>query len=260
VVYLKRYQGESLAARVRRWLATGHWESAAGYEARIAVALAADGIATVEPLAWAERGADSFVVINEVPGDAIDRALTTTPLGGRALQYLTTAVADLARRFHDRGWRHRDFYLCHLFMESRVSAGVECTAGHEPDPLLTLHQRLRHGTGQASGATSGRSHRREEVESDPSGRFMDRADDGFRVALIDLQRVFRPRWRKERWLVKDLAQLNYSGLALGLSAATRLRFFERYVGVRRLGPAEKRLLRRVLAKSRAMICRHGLVR
>lgn len=41
--------------------------------------------------------------------------------------------------------------------------------------------------------------------------FVDRLDDGsLALSLIDLARVFRPRWRAFRWCVKDLAQLKYS--------------------------------------------------
>ena len=40
--------------------------------------------------------------------------------------------------------------------------------------------------------------------------FLDETTDGPRLYLIDLARVFRPRARKFRWQVKDLAQLKYS--------------------------------------------------
>ncbi len=40
--------------------------------------------------------------------------------------------------------------------------------------------------------------------------FMDEAPAGLRLYLIDLARVFTPKWRSFRWRVKDLAQLKYS--------------------------------------------------
>ncbi len=40
--------------------------------------------------------------------------------------------------------------------------------------------------------------------------FLDESDNGVCLYLIDLARVFRPRWRRFRWWVKDLAQLKYS--------------------------------------------------
>lgn len=40
--------------------------------------------------------------------------------------------------------------------------------------------------------------------------FLDEVRDGLELYLIDLARMFRPRWRRFRWVVKDLAQLKYS--------------------------------------------------
>jgi len=40
--------------------------------------------------------------------------------------------------------------------------------------------------------------------------FLDEQDGEFRLCLIDMARVFRPRWRKFRWRVKDLAELHHS--------------------------------------------------
>ena len=40
--------------------------------------------------------------------------------------------------------------------------------------------------------------------------FLDDSPDGMSLHLIDMARVFAPRWRKFRWRVKDLAQLKYS--------------------------------------------------
>jgi len=40
--------------------------------------------------------------------------------------------------------------------------------------------------------------------------FLDESSGGVQLYLIDLARMFRPRWRVFRWRVKDLAQLKYS--------------------------------------------------
>jgi heptose I phosphotransferase len=79
----------------------------------------------------------------------------------------------------------------------------------------------------------------------------------FDVNLIDLQRVQRRRRFQRRWIVKDLAQLAYSAPRERISATRRLAFMRRYLGVRRLRPADKRLIRRVVAKWRAMERRLG---
>ncbi len=40
--------------------------------------------------------------------------------------------------------------------------------------------------------------------------FLDETAQGPKLQVIDLTRVFRPRWRKFRWQVKDLAQIKFS--------------------------------------------------
>ncbi|MFW6132635.1 MAG: lipopolysaccharide kinase InaA family protein [Planctomycetota bacterium] len=40
--------------------------------------------------------------------------------------------------------------------------------------------------------------------------FLDAGGAGTDLYLIDLARMFRPRWRRRRWIVKDLAALRYS--------------------------------------------------
>jgi hypothetical protein len=51
--------------------------------------------------------------------------------------------------------------------------------------------------------------------------FLDEGGGRLELYLIDLARMFRPRWRRFRWRVKDLAQLHYS-----LPADWRARWWE----------------------------------
>ncbi|MBX7074557.1 MAG: hypothetical protein K1X71_15550 [Pirellulales bacterium] len=74
----------------------------------------------------------------------------------------------------------------------------------------------------------------------------------FQVNLIDLHRVEHRRRMRRRWIVKDLAQLAYSAPTAHVSCADRMAFFKRYLGVAKLGPGEKRLVRQVLAKQKLM--------
>jgi heptose I phosphotransferase len=74
----------------------------------------------------------------------------------------------------------------------------------------------------------------------------------FKVNLIDLQRVEHRRWRRRRWIVKDLAQLAYSAPADYITCTQRLAFIKRYLGVERLRPRDKRLIRQVAAKQKLM--------
>jgi heptose I phosphotransferase len=74
----------------------------------------------------------------------------------------------------------------------------------------------------------------------------------FKVNLIDLQRVEHRHRFRQRWLVKDLAQLAYSAPRERISTTQRLAFIKHYLGVRRLRPQDKRLIRAILAKQRLM--------
>ncbi len=79
----------------------------------------------------------------------------------------------------------------------------------------------------------------------------------FHVNLIDLQRVQHRRRFRQRWLVKDLAQLSYSAPRDRIRCRDKLAFAKQYFGVAKLGPREKRLIRRILAKQQQMEQRLG---
>jgi hypothetical protein len=68
--------------------------------------------------------------------------------------------------------------------------------------------------------------------------------------LIDLQRVIRPRWRLRRWIVKDLASLNFSTPSRLLSGTDRLRWLRQYLGIEKLDASARRLVYRVVGKTR----------
>ncbi len=73
--------------------------------------------------------------------------------------------------------------------------------------------------------------------------------------LIDLQRVFRPRLLRRRWIVKDLASLNYSTPARVATRTDRLRWLRSYLGLPRLNRSAERLARSVTRKT-ARIAAH----
>jgi tRNA A-37 threonylcarbamoyl transferase component Bud32 len=59
--------------------------------------------------------------------------------------------------------------------------------------------------------------------------FLDTSAGGVALYLIDLARMFRPRWRRFRWRAKDLAQLKYS-MPEAWAAAWWERFLRAYLG------------------------------
>ena len=85
----------------------------------------------------------------------------------------------------------------------------------------------------------------------------DPASSAPRVWLIDLQRVRRLGWRRRRWIVKDLAALNYSTPESAATPRDRLRWFKTYLGRRRLTRDDRIMGRWVMAKTER-IRRHDL--
>ena len=69
------------------------------------------------------------------------------------------------------------------------------------------------------------------------------------LRLIDLARVIRPWCRMRRWVVKDLAALNYSAPTTLITRADRVRWLRAYLNTPRLGADGKSLAYRVLGKS-----------
>ena len=73
--------------------------------------------------------------------------------------------------------------------------------------------------------------------------------------LIDLQRVIQPAGRRRRWIVKELASLNFSLPGGLISNTDRLRWLTRYFGVRKLNASMRRLFYLIVGKTR-WIARH----
>ena len=80
----------------------------------------------------------------------------------------------------------------------------------------------------------------------------------FDIRLIDLQRAERRRWFRRRWIVKDLAQLAYSAPRDRIGCKHQIALMHHYLGVRKLRPRDKRLIRAVLGKVRNMQRRLGV--
>jgi heptose I phosphotransferase len=216
-LYLKKHYVRTWLSRLRAALGIGPGETPARVEADNVRCLTAEGIDVMRVVAFGEKLhadglCESFLLTEELAGYADLHAflLRRFPSGGprrgttaaRDLDRLIRGVADVARRFHNAGYNHRDFYSCH-FLVKETSPGE------------------------------------------------------FDIRLIDLQRVQHRRRFRRRWLVKDLAQLAWSAPRDRVTCRQRIAFMRHYLGVRKLGPAEKRLIRAVLFKQRLMQWRLG---
>ncbi|MBI5865665.1 MAG: hypothetical protein HZB38_14380 [Planctomycetes bacterium] len=73
-----------------------------------------------------------------------------------------------------------------------------------------------------------------------------------RLAVIDLARTHRPRLFRPRWIIKDLAQLDYSARQAGLSRTDRYRTLCAYLGLAPGTPRLRWYARRVTRKADAI--------
>lgn len=214
---LKRFYLKKHHVRTRyNWLQ--RCETAARIEAEAVRRLNDDGIPTMQVAAYGEQlhsdgRLDSFLLTenleNYLPLDDFlrqnfrVRRLHVSRRRSAKLVTLLDQVADVAARFHQAGYNHRDLYCCHFFVKEI-------------------------GEGE------------------------------FDVRLIDLQRVQHRRRFRRRWIVKDLAQLAYSAPRDRIKCTQKLAFLRRYLGVEKLRPCDKRLIREVLAKQQKMEQRLGI--
>ncbi|MBC8379459.1 MAG: hypothetical protein H8E62_09810 [Planctomycetes bacterium] len=75
------------------------------------------------------------------------------------------------------------------------------------------------------------------------------------LSLIDLHRCFRPYYLKQRYQIKDLAQLHYSCPGETISLADRIRFYREYLKADKLTAVDKARLRKIHTKA-LRIARH----
>ncbi len=227
--YLKRHRGRYPFKWLSRLL-TGHQPRLPGpREAEMIERLKRIDVPTPELIAFgSEFGpgpeARSVLVTRGVPDavqldyllEAIDRSAADWRTKRQRIRRLILQVAELARRFHRAGYNHRDFYLCHFLARPPQSRPGKSQDATKPPPDAA------------------------ELASEPA----------FELVLIDLQRVqYRPPFRL-RWLVKDLAQLNYSAPAAIVTRTDRLRFFKSYLGVDRLSWYHRWLVRWIAFKTK----------
>lgn len=74
-------------------------------------------------------------------------------------------------------------------------------------------------------------------------------------ALIDLARIHKPRFRRMRWIIKDLAQLDASARQIGASRTDRFRALLAYLNLQPGAPRARWYARRVARKSNSILRR-----
>ncbi|WP_230976836.1 lipopolysaccharide core heptose(I) kinase RfaP [Pseudothauera rhizosphaerae] len=141
--YLKRQTGIGWGRIAEELLHLRHPVLGAGNEWRAIQTCHALGVPTMTAVAYGERGRgparrESFLVTEAIePAEDLDvhtrrwRDTPPTPAHKRAL---IAAVADIARRMHEGGMNHRDFYLCHFLLRTDAPGDTPQLA------LIDLHR------------------------------------------------------------------------------------------------------------------------
>lgn len=218
-VYLKKHHVRTLWSWLRARLGFGPGETAGRVEARNVSRLSADGIEVMRLVAYGER--------LDADGMLQSFVLTEELTGYMQLDHF------LLERFpmlHHQPERPRDPDLNRLIRQVAAIAGRFHRAGYNHRDLYCCHF---------------------FVKELPRGRFD--------IKLIDLQRVQHRRRFRRRWLVKDLAQLAYSAPRTRIKCTQKFAFMRAYLGVDKLRPRDKRLIRRVLAKQHLMERNQGII-
>ena len=119
-LYMKRHRPPSVGELVRRWAAGLPPTPPGRREWDAAALLAAAGIPTAERVAVGQErtgfrpGASFFISAELVDYRPADEVLGS--LSAEERRPLLDGIARLVRRFHAAGLRHRDLYLCHIFV------------------------------------------------------------------------------------------------------------------------------------------------
>jgi heptose I phosphotransferase len=142
--YLKLHLGVGIAEIVKNWLALKQPVLGARNEYDACLHLEAQGITAPRIAAFAQStgvawSRVSFVLCDELSDyedlETLSLRWSEQPPSGLELRRLIMQVAELARRFHDAGVVHRDFYICHLLRD--------CRDPDQPLAVLDLHRALR---------------------------------------------------------------------------------------------------------------------
>ena len=216
-LYLKKHHVRSLGSRLRALLGLQPAKTPARIEAANVAALSTEGIAVMRLIAYGER----------LRGDGLQESFVIT----EELENYSEMHHYLRGRFVLSPCAHRsarDCDLMRLISDVAQIARRLHAAGYNHRDLYCCHFFVK--------------------DVAPARR---------EIRLIDLQRVQRRRWFRRRWIVKDLAQLAWSAPSCCIKRTHKMAFIREYLGVDKLRPADKRLIRAVLRKQRRMERRLG---
>jgi hypothetical protein len=141
-LFLKRYKNTPVLAQIKNWLGHRRIASTMFYDLDPAEKLAAAGIHTPQTVCYgSERGLlfekRSFIITKQIPGESLERLLPscfadTSKENVKARRKFIDRLAEFTRKFHATGYRHRDFYLAHIFHYDGVFYLIDLQRAFKP--------------------------------------------------------------------------------------------------------------------------------
>jgi heptose I phosphotransferase len=128
-LFLKRYHKPPILSQLKNWFSHLKRACTSDFDRLPAEQIAAAGISTPKTVAFGHRWniffeKQSFIITEKIPNaESLERKLPDfiyqpcTPENKKQKDKFINDLADFARKFHDTGFRHRDFYLAHIFMD-----------------------------------------------------------------------------------------------------------------------------------------------
>jgi hypothetical protein len=120
------------------------------YDLDPAQKLAAAGIHTPHTVCYGSEWGSlfekrSFIITKQIPGESLERLLPpcfadTSKENLRSRRKFINSLAEFARTFHATGYRHRDFYLAHIFHHDGKFYLIDLQRAFKP---LLLAERYR---------------------------------------------------------------------------------------------------------------------
>ena len=132
--YLKRYR-PTFPEQIRRILDRRSLLPTAWWDLACCDALERLGIGAPKPVAygWETVGPferRSFSITAEVPGKSLEKWILQADRA--AVVKVAKKLGNMIRKFHRAGWRHRDLYLCHLFIHENDLALIDLARAFQP--------------------------------------------------------------------------------------------------------------------------------
>jgi heptose I phosphotransferase len=238
--FLKRHHGYGWKLIVKSVLA-GRWPVlSARNEFEAIRRLDEAGIPSVEVVGCGERGRNpatrqSFLLMRELSDcrdlEKICREWPQQSPSAAFRRAVIEAIGTTSKQMHDAGINHRDYYLCHLWLELANVRASDLELIRRP-----LIKPKINGVTQA------------EHEPIAVGIVGASVQTPLKLRVMDLHRAMQHRRVPLFWLIKDLAGLLFSAWEFGLTKSDCVRFLRAYRGgsVRNVLTSERWLWRCVI--------------